>query len=258
VLAVPEWYSQLDVVISLPKLKTHCLTTMTCGLKNVYGMVSGHAKAQFHTKYPSPQAMSAFLVKVFGVFKPVLTIADAVTAMEGNGPAHGQPLPVGVLVGSRDAVALDAVGCNALQISPSSVPMIRYAAAAGLGSMAESEIDCRGSGVSRLRAVRLKPSLARFLQYLPEWMYGTRIRPLRMRPRIRNSSCVKCGMCSSVCPRKTISIDARTGFPVIKHANCIDCFCCLESCPKGAIAMQLWLGKFLRLATQMPRKGAVK
>lgn len=60
ILAVPEWYEDVDVVISLPKLKTHCLTTVTCGLKNVYGIVSGQAKIQFHVKYPSPLTMSAF------------------------------------------------------------------------------------------------------------------------------------------------------------------------------------------------------
>ena len=44
VLAVPEWYREVDVVISLPKLKTHSLTTLTCGLKNVYGIVNSPAK----------------------------------------------------------------------------------------------------------------------------------------------------------------------------------------------------------------------
>lgn len=247
VLALPAWYAQVDGVISLPKLKTHCLTTLTCGLKNVYGLVSGQAKAQFHTKYPSPLAMSAFLVRVFAALRPRLTIADAVTAMEGNGPAHGRPLEVGVLLASRDAVALDAVGCAPLRLPPAAVPMIRLAAAAGLGVMDEAAIECVGSGLARLRAARLKPSLARVIHLIPEWVYGKKIRPFRMRPKIRGRRCVKCGICAAACPRQAIRAAAGSGYPAIDKAACIDCFCCLESCPQSAIAVQYSLGHLLRL-----------
>lgn len=244
ILAIPEWYSQVDVVISLPKLKTHCLTTMTCGLKNVYGIVSGQAKAQFHTKYPSPLTMSGFLVRAFAALRPHLTIADAVTAMEGNGPAHGRPLRVGVLMASPDGVALDAVACAALRIPPETVPMIRLAAADGLGVMDESRIERLGSGLPLLNATRLKPSLARFLKHVPEWAFGVNLRLLRMRPRIRERLCVKCGMCAEACPRKAIKERADTGYPAIDKARCIDCFCCLESCPQSAIAVQYCLGNW--------------
>jgi len=254
VLAVPEWYPDADVVISLAKLKTHCLTTMTGALKNVYGTVSGLAKTQFHVKYPSPLAMSAFLVRVFGALKPHLTILDAVTAMEGNGPAHGRPRPVGVLLAGRDAVALDAVGCLALRIPPSSVPMIRLAAGRNLGCMEESGIECVGSGLPRLREARLKPSLARYLKHIPEWSY--RLTPLlfRLRPWVRRRLCVKCGMCVATCPRNAIREQARTGYPAVRLADCIGCFCCLESCPQSAFAVRLYLGGRLCIAQQRRRR----
>lgn len=258
ILAIPEWYSEVDVIISMPKLKTHCLTTMTCGLKNVYGIVSGQAKAQFHLKYPSPLTMSAFLVRVFAAFKPRLTIADAVVAMEGNGPAHGSPLPVGVLLASRDAVALDAVACTALRIAPESVPMIRLAAVAGLGAMDESRIECTGSGVAVLRATRLKPSLSRFLKLLPEWAFGVNLRLLRMRPKIRERLCIRCGMCTEACPREAIREQAGTGYPAIDKAKCIDCFCCLESCPQSAIAVQYSLGNLFGITRNQRRKANPK
>jgi uncharacterized protein (DUF362 family)/Pyruvate/2-oxoacid:ferredoxin oxidoreductase delta subunit len=254
VLAVPEWYSQVDVVISLPKLKTHSLTTITCGLKNVYGMVSGTAKSQFHVKYPSPLAMSAFLVRVFARLQPQLTIADAVMAMEGNGPAHGRPSKVGLLLASRDPVALDAVACTALRIPPAMVPMIRLAAADGLGVMDESAIDCVGSGASRLKSVSLKPSVAKYLGRVPEPLFRLSTRFLRLRPKIKNRLCAKCGICTGICPKKAIRKDERTGYPRIDQAGCIDCFCCVESCPDGAIAVQLYLGNLLCIAQQKQRK----
>ena len=258
VLAVPEWYREVDVVISLPKLKTHSLTTLTCGLKNVYGIVNGPAKSQFHVKYSSPSAMSAFLVRVFGVIKPQLTIADAIVAMEGNGPAHGHPVPVGVLLGSRDAVALDAVACRALRISPSAVPMIRLAAESKLGQLDESRIECTGSGVSRLQSVKMKPSLARYLRLFPEWSFWLTPRLFQLRPHIKILLCEKCGICAGICPKGAITKNERTGYPAINHSNCIDCFCCLESCPHAAIAARLYLANLLCLVQQRRKNAVVK
>jgi uncharacterized protein (DUF362 family)/Pyruvate/2-oxoacid:ferredoxin oxidoreductase delta subunit len=258
VLAVPEWYREVDVIISLPKLKTHSLTTLTCGLKNVYGMVNGPAKSQFHVKYPSPLAMSAFLVRVFGTFKPQLTIADAIVAMEGNGPAHGRPVPVGALLGSRDTVALDAVACKALWISPAAVPMIRLAAESQLGQMDESRIECTGSGVSRLQSVKMKPSLARYLRLFPEWFFWLTPRLFRLRPHIKIQLCEKCGRCADTCPKQAITKNERTGYPEINHSHCIDCFCCLESCPHSAIAARLYLANLLCLVQQKRKEVVVK
>jgi uncharacterized protein (DUF362 family)/Pyruvate/2-oxoacid:ferredoxin oxidoreductase delta subunit len=256
ILAVPEWYSSVDAVISLPKLKAHCLTTLTCGLKNVYGIVSGQAKLQFHIKYPSPLTMSAFLVRVFAELKPQLTIADAVITMEGNGPAHGHPLPVGVLLASRDTVALDAVGCMALRIPPSTVPMIRLAAKCNLGVMDESMIDCKGSGLSRLHAARMKPSLSRFLRYIPEPLFRASTMLWQLRPKIMVKQCIKCGNCVANCPKKTIHEHERTGYPRIDQKSCIACFCCMESCPQGAIALQLYLGSLFCVARKRRRKAS--
>jgi uncharacterized protein (DUF362 family)/Pyruvate/2-oxoacid:ferredoxin oxidoreductase delta subunit len=254
ILAVPAWYDDVDVVISLPKLKTHCLTTITCGLKNVYGLVSGPAKLAFHITYPSPQTMSAFLVRAFAALKPQLTIADAVTAMEGNGPAHGRPLSVGVLLASRDAVALDAVGCATLGVPPGGVPMIRLAAEMGLGCGELAEIACTGSGLPRWQAARLKPSLARFLTYMPEMLFRLSTALWHFRPKIVTKHCVKCGNCVKNCPTETISCKGADGYPHIERKHCINCFCCSESCPEGAIAFQLCLGSLIPVASRRRRK----
>ncbi len=254
VLAVPEWYSEVDVVISLPKLKTHALTVLSCGLKNVFGIVSGQAKSGFHSTYPSPQTISAFLVRVYATLQPALTIVDAVTAMEGNGPSNGQPLHVGVLLASRDAVALDAVACAALRLAPAAVPMIRLAAQAGLGTLDAARIDCVGSGVDALRAARLRPSVARYLRHIPEPIFRLATRLFRLRPKIQEPQCVKCGICTETCPRQAIRERAGSGYPVIEPASCIVCFCCMESCPRGAIAMDLYFGSALRFARRQRRE----
>jgi len=252
-LAVPEWYNEVDAVISLPKLKTHCLTTLTCALKNVFGIVSGQAKIKFHVKYPSPETMSGFLVRVFAALKPCLSIVDAVVAMEGNGPAHGNPLKLGAIMAGVDAVALDSIACGALKIAPASAPMIRLAAEAGLGHMDKAMIDCVGSGVDRLNAVRLKPSISRFLMRLPEALYGLSPKLWELRPKIVDSQCAKCGNCMDDCPGNAIEAQGAAGFPRIDRKKCIDCYCCMESCPQGAIAMRLYFASLVCVATQNRR-----
>ena len=205
-------------------------------------------------KYPSPLTMSAFLVRVFAQLKPQLTIADAVMVMEGNGPAHGRPLSVGVLLASRDSVALDAVGCRALRIPPSEVPMIRFAVEKNLGYMDKSMIDCVGSGVSRLEATRMKQSISRFLKYIPEPLYRLSTILWQLRPKIMAKQCIKCGNCITNCPKNTITEHERTDYPWIDQKNCIACFCCMESCPQGAIALQLYFGSLFCVAMQRRRK----
>jgi uncharacterized protein (DUF362 family)/NAD-dependent dihydropyrimidine dehydrogenase PreA subunit len=257
ILAVPEWYRDIDVIVSLPKLKTHGLTTITCGLKNVYGMVNGPAKSQFHVKYPSPATMSSFLVRVFAAFRPALTIADAIVAMEGNGPAHGQPLSAGLLLASRDAVALDAVACAALKISPATVPMIRMAAASGLGIMEAPGIQRTGSGLTRLETLRMKPSVARYLGRIPEVFFRLTPCLVRLHPKIRNRLCDRCGTCVRTCPKNAINKNRPADFPVIDRRECIDCFCCIESCPKSAIAARLYIAN-LFFVMQQRRDGAAE
>ena len=254
VLAVPAWYAEVDVVVSLAKLKTHTLTTMTCALKNVYGLVSGQAKAQFHAKYPSPKGMSEFLVRVHAALTPAITIADAVLAMDGNGPARGRPRTVGVLMASRDAVALDTVACRALRIAATDVPMIRLATTKGLGTMVEAEIESVGSGLPLLQAARMKPSLAKYLGYVPEPFFNVITRLFRLRPGIQNARCTQCLICAGICPRQAIVRDPKTGYPVVRQDRCIACFCCIESCPQNAIDQQLFLGTLCRIAKKARRR----
>jgi formate hydrogenlyase subunit 6/NADH:ubiquinone oxidoreductase subunit I len=136
--------------------------------------------------------------------------------------------------------------------------MIRLAAAANLGCMDDSMIECVGSGVSRLQSVSLKPSVAKYLGRIPEPIFRISTRFLRLRPKIKNRLCARCGICTGICPKKAINMDGRTGYPAIDQAVCIDCFCCVESCPDGAIAVQLYLGNLLCIARQNRRKGVLQ
>jgi ferredoxin len=183
--------------------------------------------------------MSAFLVDVFATFTPHLTLVDAVLAMEGDGPTNGAPRHVGILLAGTDAVAVDAVACRLLGLPPERVPMIRIAAGRGLGVADRRRITLTGTGTGLLSQMVLKPSLSRFIRFVPEPVFNLITRLVRLRPRVLPDLCVRCGICAKICPRQAISMEVRgNGYPAADQSRCIVCFCCVESCPKKAMAVR--------------------
>jgi uncharacterized protein (DUF362 family)/NAD-dependent dihydropyrimidine dehydrogenase PreA subunit len=235
-LPSPAWLDEVDVLITVPKLKTHILTILTGAVKNQYGLVAGQAKANFHSHFPAPVAMSQFLAQLFGVFRPHLAVMDAVVAMEGEGPANGRPKFVGLILAGTDAVAVDAAAARVLNLAPARIPLLREAALRGFGNL--NDLELVGDGTAVLDAARLKPSLARFLQGIPEPLFRLVTRLVRWRPRIDRRLCNGCGICARTCPRSAIYWQPGGGPPAgIDAARCILCMCCAESCPRHAIAM---------------------
>lgn len=231
----PAWLPEVDAIINLPKLKTHGLTMLTCGVKNMYGMVSGSAKAAYHAQYPSPRAMSGFLAEVYGAFRPTLTIVDAVVALEGEGPANGRPRHLGFIFAGQDAAAVDAVSVECLNVQAEQVPLLRRVADLGFGEIDSSRIERVGRGVEEWRTVRMKPSIARFLMRIPEPVFHFATRVLHCRPQVDDTLCVRCGVCKQLCSQDAIRIDPETGRYRIDNRKCIVCLCCSEACPRHAI-----------------------
>ncbi|MFA5205440.1 MAG: DUF362 domain-containing protein [Lentisphaeria bacterium] len=235
-LPSPAWLDEVDLLVSVPKLKTHGLTLLTGAVKNLYGLVAGQAKANFHGHFPTPLAMSTFLAELYGVFKPGLAVMDAVVAMEGEGPANGRPKPLGLILAGTDGVAVDAAAAGVLGLTPEQIPLLRVAAARGFGRT--DGFERVGDGVAVLAAARMRPSLGRLLQCIPEPLFKLVTRLVRCRPRINRRLCNGCGICARTCPRGAIRWQPGGGPPDgIDNARCILCLCCCESCPNHAIAM---------------------
>ena len=120
---------QADAIVSLPKVKTHVLTGLTAGVKNMYGAVPGFQKTSLHKDYPRRDDFADLLVAVYSRAKPVLSIADGVVGMEGNGPSGGTPVALHFLAASDDAVALDVVVARLLAWSSTACPALPRPAA---------------------------------------------------------------------------------------------------------------------------------
>ncbi len=234
---------EADLVIDLPKLKTHVLTFYTGAVKNLYGVIPGTRKREPHLRAPGVADFSAVLVDVLDLVRPGLTILDGVLGMEGNGPGiKGTPRHYGCLAASADPVAVDAVIARSLGYRTGEIVHLDLASARGLGV---SDLDAiRVEGERRaLDFGHVELPKTHWYYRVPSWASAPLRRFTRVRPRLLASACIGCGRCVEVCPRDAIAAGRP---PTIDLEACIGCFCCVEICPQGAI--ELRRGLIARLA----------
>lgn len=122
-----------DVVINLPKVKSHAQLTLTLGVKNLFGCVPGKMKAWWHMEVGKDvNRFGLMLVETARAIDPELTIIDGIIGHEGNGPSGGEPRKLGILGASTDVFALDRVMVDILDVDPALVPTIIGAQKLGL------------------------------------------------------------------------------------------------------------------------------
>ncbi len=114
-----------DVVINLPKVKSHMQLTMTMGVKNLFGCVPGKMKAWWHMEAgKDADRFGEMLVETAKAIAPDLTIIDGIIGHEGNGPSGGEPRELGILGASTDVFALDRAFIEILEVDPQLVPTL--------------------------------------------------------------------------------------------------------------------------------------
>ncbi len=239
---VAKVVADADVVISVPKLKTHTITVLTCAVKNTYGCLPGMSKADWHSKLPKPSTFQALMVDVFEAVRPALSIVDAVVGMEGDGPSAGRPKPLGFVAAGQDAVALDMVCGEICGLKPPRMLYLKLAAERGLGVADLAAIRVAGSTVDELRPAEFLPARTTVLRYVPEFLLNLVSHFVWVRPGF-GDACERCGKCIEKCPADALVMgDDR---PVLDKAKCIECFCCHEICPESAVFVDLsFVAKF--------------
>jgi uncharacterized protein (DUF362 family)/Pyruvate/2-oxoacid:ferredoxin oxidoreductase delta subunit len=239
VFNVAEAAMNADLIVNLPKVKTHSLTTLTAAVKNFYGLLPGYQKALLHKEYPKPARFCRLLRALYAVLPPSFSIADGVVGMEGAGPANGRPVPLRFLAASADAIALDLALCQALHIAPTRVP---YLADRATGNWRD-RFAVRGE-LPAIGALEVPTGSGRLLHLLPEPLLRPVARLVWVRPHF-NQNCVFCGRCVASCPAKALTAPPRQ-IPRLQPRQCIACCCCHEVCPAHAIEMRR--SPLLRLA----------
>ena len=225
-----------DVVINVPKVKTHSFTILTAAVKNLYGTVPGFQKTDLHKQYPRPQDFAAVVAAVYQTVRPALSVADGVIALEGDGPSSGgSPMPLGILAASADAMALDGVLCRLLGIPWQEVLYLAELARHGAGTGDTADIELAGDRITDRTPSRFRRPAAPMLRRIPLCLVRP-LQPLIWTRPVFTARCVRCGQCVRACPTGAICPDAERR-PVLTPPKCIACCCCHEICPADAIVM---------------------
>jgi len=164
-LHLPETVLKADLLVSMPKLKTHHWAGVTLSLKNMFGCIPG-AIYGWPKNVLHWAGIHESIVDINSTLPvPRFAIVDGIVGMEGNGPIQGEARQCGALIFGDDLVAVDATAARLMTIDPRK---IRYLAEAGrfLGNVAEDRIDQLGEAIERIRQdFRVLPAFERLKSF---------------------------------------------------------------------------------------------
>jgi uncharacterized protein (DUF362 family)/Pyruvate/2-oxoacid:ferredoxin oxidoreductase delta subunit len=236
---------QADGVLNLCKLKTHILMGFTGAVKNNFGVIPGLAKPGYHAKLRDQNNFAEMLLDLAEYVSPRLSIMDAVTGMEGDGPgATGVARHVGLLLGSKNPLALDIVACEIIGLRPEHNPLLQAAAKRGTAPSSLDEIEIEGEDIAKIRIsdYRLPVTTETLAGHLSWWQKP--LEPffkdwLSQTPEVIREKCISCGICRDSCPMSAISIvETKRKYAEIDDKECIRCYCCHELCPESAVSLR--------------------
>ena len=239
-LTLARAVAEADVIISLPKLKTHGQMVFTGALKNQYGLIPGTLKSQWHFRLQRREWLAALILDIHRTARPALAIMDAIVGMEGKGPSGGRPRHIGAILAGPDLVALDTLACLLINLEPRLVPALEAARAEGLGATAPADIQVVGADWRALRVpdfekVSKLEDLRRIIP-LPSGVLNWIREHWTAKPRIVEARCTECGACEEGCPVRPAAIHPTAPERQrIDDDACIRCYCCHEFCPNNAI-----------------------
>ncbi len=223
-----------DVIISLPKFKTHGLTVLTGAIKNSYGFLPGAQKARLHKIAGNPERFHHLVVDVFRLRIPEFFLVDAVVGMEGNGPASPDLRDIGLILASDNAVALDGVMATLMGCDPGLLGFLQRAKELGLGDYDPDANEIIGE-LSPIDNFKLPPLGGEAIYHnetIQEFLHQRTL----LRPQVDPDLCTACGTCVDQCPASALSMNGA--LPELDSEICITCFCCQEMCPEKAIELK--------------------
>ncbi|MEO0155912.1 MAG: DUF362 domain-containing protein [candidate division WOR-3 bacterium] len=211
-----------ELLISLPKLKTHELTILSVAVKNQFGIIPGGLKPKLHFQCPTLDDFCRLLIEVYNIRKPDLIIVDALNIVD----ARGRMYRLDKLIAGQDAWAVDYVCALFIGIKPETSPLIRIGIKEKLFNPEDIEIVGDLTPIKKFSTPISMP-LKDFFAGIGSRIFA-QIQNFYV-PVIDQSLCNKCRSCENVCPARAIihfNID---------HKKCIRCYCCFEVCPRNAI-----------------------
>jgi len=218
---------EVDLIIDMPKLKTHTLTKFTGAIKNLYGCIPGGLKQKIHNNAHGDKKFSKLLVDIYQNIMPGLAIMDGIIGMEGEGPTSGEAKKAGLILASKNPVALDIIASKIISYNPKRIYAIKEAIKRKLAKRAISI-----KGMKEIPKIYFKKPTT----YQHSRAKKLILKLFKEKPIVCDTGkCIKCGVCRNHCPKQAISMKP---YPEVDKRKCIRCFCCIEICPQNAMMIK--------------------
>ena len=226
-ISVLKPLTECDLIINISKMKTHAMMIFTGAIKNMFGAIAGTEKAVYHINSADYDKFANDLIDIFNIVKPNLNIMDGIIAMEGAGPAGGDPKDVGLLLLSENGFALDSAVHDILEIDKKQSYIIKNAVLRNIDISYEAVLE-------KIEDVKVSDFNVPFQinknsnGFLSKFMNNSKSKPVLLKDK-----CIGCKICQQNCPAECIEMVDKK--PVFDYTKCIRCFCCQELCPENAI-----------------------
>jgi len=223
----------LDLIVNVPKYKTHGISFFTGAIKNIFGTIHPEERKYIHSTDDKNKFCKGLCDVYKGVAHKVLVnVMDGIVSMQGDeGPTYGNTVNTGFLLISKDPVAIDSVACEIVGYAPNAMPTSIFGNKMGLGEIdlerIKTNIDIKELKV----AVFQKNSLFDYINTKKENKDFGKLYLFEVKV---NDNCVRCLNCLRSCPVGAI-FQNENGSLGIDQKKCIHCYTCQEVCPNGGI-----------------------
>ncbi|MHA1241205.1 MAG: DUF362 domain-containing protein, partial [Promethearchaeota archaeon] len=232
-----------DLIINIPKIKTHWQCTLTCCIKNMFGTVLLANKAKTHAQAAVLDRFCSALADIYSVSKPQLTVIDGYICMEGQGPSSGDAVKLDLILAGYDPVALDSIVCKIIGFDPSEVLYLAKAEQKKLGSTDLEKVEIIGETIKDVYRKFKRPKLKPISMPLPKWLANYLGKTIfKATVKFNKEECKLCSTCWTNCPVGAITppLEIKKGnIPKWDRKKCITCFCCVELCPHEAVKFKI-------------------
>ncbi|HRU38473.1 MAG TPA: DUF362 domain-containing protein [Candidatus Goldiibacteriota bacterium] len=235
---VDKLIGQVDRIVNLPKIKTHTLMIMTMAVKNMFGIIPGMKKMEYHMKAGHDRMLFAkVLVDLYSARPPEISIMDGIRAMQGNGPgSEGEMVDFGVILMGADAFALDAAAATMAGIDPYSI-YTNEVCRKYILKRADIEYSIRGDRIDGVLR-KLKLPAADLKSRVPAFVYKAVKGLATTKPYFVKEKCTGCLICLRHCPVTALRYEGKAKGIKCDYDRCIRCFVCHELCPEKAITVK--------------------
>jgi uncharacterized protein (DUF362 family)/ferredoxin len=252
IVSIPEPVAKADIVINMPRMKTHAGFVFTGAIKNLFGL-NAHKnrmhvihKDKVEFQHMLGDINQAVLVSAPGSeTKPVLHVMDGIVGMDGKGPAGGKARAFKVLIGSFSPVAVDTVAFTLMGGNPAELEAIQSLGKRNGWPAAIDQLRVVGDDWKPLVQKASLPPLSVLRSGAQGeanagsfMMWATKVVI-----RVNQRKCKRCLTCVKQCPVQALSKQGDK--IVLDQAKCISCFCCGECCPNDALVPRIRLTEVL-------------